>query len=53
MFSTVIIYKSTALVFFCIALYKVWRIKDWTELRKKTGNRKTNGANGRIKAASI
>ncbi|CAC5413501.1 SLCO3A [Mytilus coruscus] len=35
MFGTVLVYKAAALVFMLLALWKVWSIKDWEELRKK------------------
>lgn len=44
MFGTVLIYKAAALIFMLLALWKVWAIKDWEELRKKkTDHMKMHG----------
>lgn len=44
MFGTVLIYKAAALIFMLLALWKVWAIQDWEELRKKkTDHMKMNG----------
>ncbi|XP_052063966.1 solute carrier organic anion transporter family member 2A1-like [Mytilus californianus] len=44
MFGTGLLYRAAALFFMLLALWKVWSIKDWNELRKKkTDHIKMNG----------